>query len=794
MNNFDSAAIRQTGSSATHFSSRALGKTNFAIWRLAAVTCLLGSTAITDNALAQTQGAGKEDASAGGIEEIVVTARKVEENLQTTPIAVSAYTAATLQERNFKDVTDLATSTPNLVLQTSGANGSSKTPAIYLRGLGQADTVLTADPAVGLYVDGVYVARNVGSILDLIDLERVEVLRGPQGTLFGKNTIGGAISLISQKPKPEFGGSAELTVGDYSRFGGKASINVPFSDRFFVRLTGYGNKQDGYVDLVNYKGREFGDDNTWAVRGQARWLATDNLTVDLAADYSSTRNTGSAGVLLKTYPGAITAVFYNLAFSGNPACLGPAAQATNPACFGPVQVPTNPYKSNAIFIDRNLNKVSPLNAFDSLGATLTVKLDLPFGALQSISSYRNLRSDYSADGGLFGKLFFESLADRQDSDQYSQELQLSGTAIDNRLKWIAGGYYLYETTFSHVDVLSALAVAPFLRTVYPLLTDNTMTTHTYNTATFGQATFDITRRLHLTAGLRWTHEKKDARIVLLPATPGGLDGKLAVNKATPLVSLGLDLADNVFGYVSYSEGFRSGGFPPRIIGQISTIPAYGPETAKAIEAGIKAELLDHRLRANLAVFTTKFGDFQGFGTLPNVVPPFGTIINAGDARIKGFELELTAAPSRFFRVDASLSHLRSRVTRSDPTGNVEGQPVPVGSKLPFAPSWKASAGASWTIPFGNGSELLTRADVSLTSDMAFSLIKDPETTQDGIVLVNASMTYTFPNKNWQIVAGVKNLTDEFYYTSIGKSRNTTGTLTGTLAAPRTVFGSLRWRF
>lgn len=762
------------------------------------LVCLASASTVAGTAHAQDVAAA--DDQSGGNEDIIVTARKVEENLQTTPVAVTALTAKMLEERNLTDVTDLAAATPNLVLQTSGANGSSKTPAIYLRGLGQADTVLTADPAVGLYVDGVYVTRNVGSILDLVDLERVEVLRGPQGTLFGKNTIGGAINLISQKPGPDFAGSAEVTIGSYTgvkgqQFSGKASLNLPLSDSFFVRLTGYGTRKDGYVDLVNYKGREFGDDNTWAVRGQARWLASDNLTIDLAADYSSTRNTGSTGILLKTYPGALTAVFYNSAFSGNPgACLSPAGQASDPACFGPVQVPTDPYKSNAAFFDRSLNQVSPKNAFDSLGTTLTASLDLPFGTLQSISSYRNLRSNYDADGGLIGALFFQSSADRQDSDQYSQELQLSGEAFDDRLKWILGGYYLYETTFSHVDVLSALAVAPFLGTTYPLLTENTMTTHTYNKAVFGQATFDITDRLHLTGGLRWTNEKKDARIVLLPATPGGLHGELTVSKATPLVSLGADLTDDIFAYVTYSEGFRSGGFPPRIIGQVSFLPSYDPETAIAYEAGVKADLLDNRLRVNLAVFTTKFADFQGFGTLPDVVPPFGTIINAGDARIKGFELEMTASPSRYFRFDASLSHLQSKVTRVDPTAAVEGTPIPLGSKLPYAPSWKASAGASWTIPFANGSELLTRADVSLTSDMQFSSVEDIETTQEATILVNASVTYTFPNQDWQIVAGVKNLTDAFYFTSIGKSVNTTGTLTGNLAAPRSVFASLRWRF
>ena len=288
------------------------------------------------------------------------------------------------------------------------------------------------------------------------------MLRGPQGTLFGKNTIGGAINLISKKPKKDFDASAEITGGSYDHIMAKAMVNAPLSDTLFARLSLYGNRQDGYIKLNNYPGREFGDDKTWAVRGQLRWLPTNNVTVDLSGDYSSSRNTGATNILLATFPSSLAGVFYNLRFSGSPACLSPAGQATNPACFGPVQVPTDPYRSNAIFIDRNLQKISPKNEFDTFGANLTVRWDLPFGTLQSISAYRGLRSNYDADGGLFGRLFFESLANRQDSDQYSQEFQLNGSSFNQRLKWIFGAYYLYEYTFGHVDVLSAAAAAPSL--------------------------------------------------------------------------------------------------------------------------------------------------------------------------------------------------------------------------------------------------------------------------------------------------------------------------------------------
>lgn len=753
----------------------------------------LGSCAVVALAAPSAARAQAEAQSAPGVEEIIVTARKTSENLQRTPVAVTALTSRYLEEHAVKDVTDISQTTPNLVLQVSGANGASKTPAIYLRGLGQADTVLTADPAVGLYLDGIYIARNTGAITDLVDLDRIEVLRGPQGTLFGKNTIGGAINLISKKPSDKFDAGLDLTYGKFDRTAVRGMINAPLSDTLAVRLTAYGNRQDGYVKLSNYPGREFGDDRTWGVRGQLRWAPADTVTFNLSADYSSSHNTGAPGVLLNTYPGAITAVFYNL-LSGDPTCMTPAGQATNPACFGPVHVQQDPRVSPAAFFDVNGQRSEPHNIFTAFGVNLEASVELPFGTMKSISSYRGLRSNYDADGGLVGGLFFESLADRQDSDQYSQEIQLSGKALDDRLKWLIGGYYFYEYNFSHVYVLSALAAAPFLGTTYPLLTDNDQPTHTHNAAAFAQATYDLTRRLHLTGGLRWTWEKKDAKIFLRPAMPSGLSGNLTVRRATPLVTLAADVSPNVYAYATYSEGFRSGGFPPRIIGQVSSIPAYGPETAKSFEVGLKSTLFAQKLRANFAFFTTGYNDFQGPGTRLDLNPPFGTIINAGDARIKGAELEISAVPSKFLQLDGSVSHLLSKLTRADPTLNDDGVKVPVGKRLPFSPKWKASAGATLSVPLNRDARITARAEISYTSRMYFSLLNIDEVSQRSVTLVNGGIAYHSPGDHWQISLDAKNLTDRSWYTAKGRSLGTTGTLTGVLAPPRTWALTAHWRY
>ncbi len=756
--------------------------------------CFLASATFFVDASAQDSVAATRDTSGLALEEIVVTSRRVEESLQSTPVAVTALSAETMRVRNLTDIRDLAASTPNLVLQTSAANGGSQVPSIYIRGLGQSDVALTADPAVGIYLDGVYLARNSGNILSLFDLERVEVLRGPQGTLFGKNTIGGAISLVSRKPGPDFSMSTELTGGNYERMGGKLSVNVPVTDRFFVQAAAYGTRQDGFIRLTNYPGKELGETESWAARLSARWLPTDSVTVDLSTDHSRTRDTAPPIQLTETFPSAAAPSIYNALLSGNPAsCLTPAGQATDPACFGPVQVPSDEFVSSAIYFDRDLTKIDPENDFDALGVNLTVSWDLPFGTLRSISAYRNLRSSFPFEGDYSAPMIGGGTATRQDADQYSEELQLFGTALSDRMRWLAGGYYFQEDSLSEVEVLSVFSLFIPMG-VYPLLTTNRQPSDTESYAFFGQATFDVKEWLHLTAGARWTKEIKDSLLVLLPTTPQGLPGHLETDEWTPMLSVSADIADDVMVYASYSQGFRSGGFPPRVIGQVTEIPTYGPETATTYEIGVKAEMWDRRLRTNLALFTNDFEDFQAGGTNLDVFPPLGTVINAGNARIDGVELEVEAAPMPNVRLDGSVSYLTNELSSVNPTANDSGVPVTDDNKLPYAPEWKASAGITWTVPLPNDARIRTRLDAAYTSKMFFSLGNTPAGSQGGGTTLDGSIGYALPGNQWEIVVGGRNLTDRRYFTSRGTDETFAGATTGAFAWPRTYFATVRWNY
>ncbi|HCS28372.1 MAG TPA: hypothetical protein DIW43_13015 [Spongiibacteraceae bacterium] len=728
-----------------------------------------------------------------GLEEVVVTARRVEEGLQSTPVAVTAVTSHEMEVRNMTDVRDLARATPNLILQTSAANGGSQVPAIYLRGLGQSDVTLTADPAVGMYLDGVYIARNSGNVLSLLELERVEVLRGPQGTLFGKNTIGGAISLVSKKPGPEFDLKGEITIGNYNLRGEKISVNTPITDNFYIQTVVAHSKKDGYVDLVHYPGKSLGDSESIAARMQMRWLPSDAVTIDFAADYSLIEDVGPPTVLVKTYPGASGPTIHNALISGNPLCNIAQGQETQAECYGPVHESSDPFESRALWTDRHANKVDPYNDFEILGANLTVSWDFMFGSVKSISSYRELNSAFNFEGDRSPAMVDGGDAKQQDADQYSQEIQILGESFDDRLSWLVGLYYFEEDSLSRVEVYSPFAIL-INPTEYPLLTDNYQPQKTTNQAAFGQATWDFNEWLHLTGGLRWTREEKESTLILLPSTPEGLHGENNIEEWTPMVSVNVDIADGVMTYLSYSEGFRSGGFPPRVIGQVSEIPSFGPEKAKTYELGLKGEFFDRRLRTNAAIFTNDYTDFQAAGTDNTLNPPLATVINAGDARVQGAELEVEAILTSSIKIDGGLSYLDTELSNVDPTANEQGVPVTDGDELAYTPAWKASLGVTWRKQFETAGEVVVRVDAAYTDEMNFGLTGQPESNTPDLTTYNAAITYYSPDGHWEAAVGGKNLRDEYYFTSSFASKNSGGNWKGVVAEPRTYFASIRWRY
>jgi iron complex outermembrane receptor protein len=430
-------------------------------------------------------------AASAGLEEIVVTARRREEALQDTPVAVSAFSGEALEIRGVKNIADVGQLVPNVQFdsvapEAAGAGAS----ALSIRGIGQSDYVITIEPGVGVYLDGVYISKSFGSLLDTIDVEQIEVLRGPQGTLFGKNTIGGAIVVTSRRPTAEPDFYAEVTTGEFNRFDFKGAVSGPLGDSFRARLSGAVQSTDGYVDRVT-TGDTQGNIDRQAVRLVTEWDVTDDLLATLAVDGTRIREENAPIVVLTLSETAPFALYHN--FVEYPACNpfipGNDARFNNPDCYN------SQYTSS---LEDRKNYSNGPNYADSnvYGANLTLDWKADWGGLKSITAFRRVevQSGQEVDNV---PTFDGNIYQDYDTNQWSQEFQLSGKAWSDRLDYVVGAYYLNETG----------------RQKFPIRTDfiefttgGEIDNDTF--AIFGQASYQLTDALSLTAGVRWSEETK----------------------------------------------------------------------------------------------------------------------------------------------------------------------------------------------------------------------------------------------------------------------------------------------
>ncbi len=693
-----------------------------------------------------------------GIEDIVVTARRRSENLQNTPISISAFSGDGLQERGISNVSDVDTSVPNLVFQRSAAQSGDKSSAqIFIRGVGQTDFTLTTDPGVGLYLDGVYIARSIGSALDVLDIERIEVLRGPQGTLFGRNTIGGAISITSRAPSfDELSASGAVTFGRFDRFDFRGSINVPIADNLAMSASLMRKTSDGYIARPNI-GTPTGEDDLWAARVALRWEPSPNVRFNAAADGTIIRETSCCSELVAVYPGILTQ-FHNAVVAPTlVATLGPRAFFDNGS------LPTRNYSSNATF-----SRPANLNL---LGLSFTGEIDLTDDLMiKSITAYRTFDS---INGGDFDHtpLRVNETVNVFENNQFSQELQLQGSLFGDRLKYIAGAYYFRETGFNEDAVNFSI-----VRLVSGGFTDNS------SIAAFGQGTFDITERLSLTAGLRWTRDRRrftprqfvvenqagvpsQVRSTpgnLVPLVPGQLvvpntQVSLSVADATPYVNLSWQATDRFMVYASYSEGFKSGGFVQRIFPDRLDIPRFAPETVQVVEAGFKFQTDNRRLRLNAAAFSTDYTNLQ-IQVFDGIAP---VTRNAAAARIRGFEGELTLEPIDDLLIEAGVGFLDAKYTRIA-AGATD---ITLASRLVNAPRWSTNLGISYRIPFANGWSMRPRVDWTYRSTVHNDARNTAALVQPSYNLFNAAIAIEDPSERWRIGIAGRNLTNRRYIQS-----------------------------
>jgi iron complex outermembrane recepter protein len=754
-----------------------------------------------------------------GIEEIVVTARRREERLQDVPISITAFTADAIERNNMVNISQVQNFTPNITFATAAPiGGSTASASVFIRGIGQNDFAITTDPGVGIYLDGVYIARSVGGVLDLVDLERLEVLRGPQGTLFGRNTIGGAINVTTARPTADVGGWGELTYGEFNRVIARGSLNVPISDTLRTRLSASYRRADGYGTRPN-AGDEMGNENNLSGRFVAEWTPTDKFALLFSADGTHQREKGGVVSLTDIENGPNLIPLYN------GVVLGPQFNSAFDRRF----ITGDP--------DINLGTGPNINNVDILGLSAIMTYDMGAVQIKSITAYRDLDTTFGrdADGSPFA---FGQSQQRITQNQFSQEIQLAGKAVDDRLTWLVGGYYFKEnaTDRNRLDALGGLfatleklpaalvplAPIPTLPNDTPVFScpavppgfpcaggrgnpinigfdlnlDILNKTENRSIAFFGQASFALTEELSLTGGLRWTQDDKNyvaihrrtvANLLVFPVAD--LDRR--DTNFAPKIGVDYRFSPEILAYASWSRGFKSGGFEGRPTFE-AAIESFGPETASAFEIGLKSDLLDRRLRFNAAVFQTNYTDIQvPFTVADPITNVLGfTTENAAGARVRGFEVEATARVAKPLTLNMSVGHIDARYTETDPKS-----PITTATRFARTPAWNFTIGADIQAPIGSGAtEFIGNINYSWRSDQELDTRNCPFVRQSAYGLLSGRAGVAESKGRWQAVIYARNMTNERYLDAGTCYLGSFGVGEGYFARPREIGGTVRFTF
>jgi iron complex outermembrane recepter protein len=727
-------------------------------------------------------------ASSLSVEEVVVTAQRREQRLQDTPVAVSAYSTRSLAARGVTNISQLGQFTPSLVIQQANhGGGGGSTMAAYIRGVGTGDYNLPTDPAIGVYIDGVYLARSIGGLLSLPDVQQIEVLKGPQGTLWGRNSLGGAINIVTTQPSVSgpLQGTLEGRFGTYGRRDFSASINGPIVDdaiggKFSISTL----NSDGYGKSLA-TGIRLNDEDRFIVRGALRFKFANDLSLTLDADYTQQRQhppVVSLGALLP--PSSLVDLYNDLVAIPADASLGLPPGST----YGSKFLPASPYQN---YVE---GKLADNFRTGGLAATLVWN---PSSALQvkSITAVRDLDALIDVDGD--GEPYQVVAEQTHERDlQVSEELQVGGRVLDGRLTYLAGLYFFTETGHSRDDI--QIFDGLYQATGNPALALNTdefqrMKATSY--AAFTQETYALLPNLRVTAGARVNYDQKDYdAFVNAPqlgtvAIPDQAKSPHWVS-FTPKLGLDWNPTQQVLLYTSYAEGFKSGGISPPLVGLPLT--SYSPETLRSYEVGAKTEWFDRRLTANFAAYYSIYHDIQltTVITLPNggVGRP---VQNGGNADIYGFEGELVATPIERLTLNLSAAYTHDRFTYVTPAA-AAGVGAYVGERLPDIPDYNFSVGAQYVF-------LTSLGDVTLRSDYSASgeaqlAVGDPGSDRDPYGLLNARIAFV-PRSipGLEVSVDGTNLTDRTYLTFSQNFAAASSRLQSP-GAPRMVFGTIRYKF
>jgi len=774
------------------------------------------------------------------LNEIVVTSRRVEENLQSTPISVSAVSGEDLRDQGVTDIAALDRIIPNLTYTTNGGSslfaGMGSNPGIFIRGVGQTDFVIGSDPGVGTYVDGVFIARSFGGNLENLDIERVEVLRGPQGTLFGKNTEGGAISLITTRPGDEFEGYVDASYGSRNRIDIEGAATLPLADGFSARAAFLSRTQDGYIQN-DYLDKDVANTNVQAGRLTLRYHPDSALDIALSGEFLHQRQRGQQLTLLDVRTPVDGDVndfgtyntFYNRAI----------APLRGYELMGNQWVADPRHTNAGTIYDDNA---------DVFGTALNVSYDLGDVTLLSITSYRDVKATFGGDMDFSPAHYWENYVETR-QNQFSQEFQITGVALDDRLEFTGGLFYFHEkgrdnqvsgylidavhTLFdaaphsipapSHESLAcpnidpavndtlclggnlenapEAVAAAIALQLGNPNYSNRRQVNNTY--AAYGQFTYHLTDELEFTGGLRYSDDGKKATYhditpdAVTPDHPAVTDvtGDQSAKMWTYTATLGYQATPDIYLYATHSSGYKAGGIVSRVFQGQVRLPAYEPERNYNYELGIKSEFLDHRVRMNAAIFRNWYDNIQYgyFRIVDGLLEAY--IANPADAELFGGEVELTALVTNRLTLHASagITDIEYKNIQPEAPANMfygDARPESV-------PKTKITGGFTYSQPIGYIGDLSLRADYSwqgstvLIDYVQVSPSERVLVTQPSYGIGTVRLTYAPTSGNWEAYVHVDNLFDKLAETSRFDYNGITGALYN---RPREVRAGLRLAF
>lgn len=715
---------------------------------------LLGAAMIAP--IAATAQEQREDG--GGVEDIVVTAQRREQNVQDVPIAISAISGNTLAETGIRDPRDLTLLVPSLSMQ---AGTAASTTSLFIRGVGIGDFNSNTTGAVGVYVDDVFLGANAGKLFNVFDSDGIEVLRGPQGTLYGRNTTGGAIRFTSRKPTDELSANASLLYGRFNEVSIEAGVGGPIiADKLKVRIAGLYNNRDG-TTYNRVTGNRVNNLNLWAARGIVDFTPSDNALIRLSVHGG--RNTGGARQFQHRGQG--------VDFFGDPAFL---PDGTPTDGLGYADTDGDPYAG-----DYNVEGKERISAF---GMSLLGEFDLGGVTLTSITAYEKVNRATLEDADASpADLVIAYYEDKP--RQWSQEVRLQSDT-GGPLTWIVGGYYFHEklATDSAFDLLRSLRDPnDLLGTFDPanslglLRYPYVQTTKSY--AVFGQADYEITDRLTATVGLRYSHDRirldyealfdglgsvapvKNYSEVIVPLID--FDEAKSFRDVSWRAALNYKIDDTLI-YASYSKGYNSGGYA----GGASTDPLqlqpFGSEKLYAYEVGLKTEFLDRKLRFNSAAFYYDYRDLQVFVFDLSGPLPVQRKLNAGNARIYGLETEITARPVRDLELFAALTLMHSEYRDFSALSGVDYS----GNRLVNSPKIAMGGGATLTVPIGGSGSIRARVDGSYTSSIYLFPDNAASAKVKGYGLLNARLSWQSADERFELALWGKNITGTTYINSI----------------------------